>query len=102
MTLLLSVLAAVISTVIWYSSDKFRKMMIGTLCLMLWGASGMWLIDAIFEYMEMGSLYFTPSLHEMVNDAFLGVAVIVLAMVIWVVLLLIRDPFGVVKGEFKK
>lgn len=102
MTLLLSVLAAVITTVIWYSSDKFRKMKIGILGYMFWGASAMWFVDAIFEYMELKELYFTPSLHDMVNDAFLGLAVIVLAMVIWVVILLIRDPFGVVKGEFKK
>ena len=39
----------------------------------------------------------------MLNDFFLGLSVVALAMVIWLVILLIKDPKGVVKAQlFKK
>ena len=57
----------------------------------------MWLVDAIFEYAELGAEYFTPAPADMLNDAFLGLAVVALGLIIWVVWLLIKDPKGVVK-----
>lgn len=33
----------------------------------------------------------------MLNDLFLGLSVVALALIIWLVILLIRDPKGVVK-----
>ena len=69
---------------------------------MFWGASIMWLVDAIFEYAELGAEYFTPALEDMINDAFLGLSVIALALVIWIVILLIKDPKGTVKARLKK
>lgn len=101
MTLLLTVFAAVIATVVWYNR-KDNKMKIGVLCFMFWGASLMWLIDAIFEFAELKAEYFTPAVEDMLNDAFLGLAVIALALVIWVVILLITDPKGSVKAALKK
>ena len=39
----------------------------------------------------------------MLNDTFLGLSVIALGLVIWTVVLLIKDPKGVVKAKlFKK
>ena len=98
MTLLLTVFAAVASTVAWYMNANNRKMMVGTLCWLFWGASLMWLVDAVFEYREVGSAYFTPSAADMLNDTYLGLAVIALGMVIWIVALLLKDPEGVVKS----
>ena len=70
---------------------------------MFWGASLMWLGDAIFEYMELGAEYFTPAAADMLNDLFLGLSVIALALVIWLVILLVKDPKGVVRAQlFKK
>ncbi|MDD6727663.1 MAG: hypothetical protein PUE08_00370 [Eubacteriales bacterium] len=103
MTLLITIFAAVISTVLWYKNAPEDKMQIKALCFMFWGASLMWLVDAVFEYAELKAAYFTPSLEDMINDAFLGLSVIALALVIWVVILLIKDPKGVVKNAlFKK
>lgn len=102
MTLLVTVFAAVISTVIWYASAAAREMKVSTLCWMFWGASLMWLCDAIFEYAELGAAYFTPAPGDMLNDLFLGLSVIALALVIWLVILLVKDPKGVVKAQLLK
>lgn len=103
MTLLVSALAAVISTAIWYSSEKAREMKVGMLCWMFWGASVMWLVDAVFEFIELKAEYFTPAFSDMLNDAFLGLSVITLALIVWIVYLLIKDPNGVIKnGRAKK
>ncbi len=52
----------------------------------------MWFVDAVFEYAELKAEYFTPSAEDMLNDLFLGLSVIALALVIWLVILLIKDP----------
>ncbi|MGI6205469.1 MAG: hypothetical protein ACOYJI_02390 [Anaerovoracaceae bacterium] len=97
MTLLIAAAAAVISTAVWYAKDGKSPMMIGLLCWLFWGASIMWFVDAVFEYAEKGAAYFTPSGSEMLNDTFLGLSVVVVALVIWIAALLIRDPRGTVR-----
>lgn len=78
-------------------------MKVGILCSMYWGASLMWLIDAIFEYNEAGAEFFTPAPLDMLNDAFLGVSVVAFGLIIWLAILLIKDPKGIVKSTlFKK
>ena len=49
MTLLIAVFAAVITTIIWYTNDKRSQLKLGTLALMYWGASLMWMVDAVVE-----------------------------------------------------
>ncbi len=103
MTLLITVFAAVICTVIWYKNAPKSDMKVGILCWMYWGASLMWLVDAIFEYAELHEAYFTPAPADMLNDLFLGLSVIALGLVAWLIILLIKDPKGVVKSTlFKK
>lgn len=103
MTLLITIFAAVISTVVWYRTAPKSNMKLGTLSLMYWGASIMWFVDAIFEYAELKAEYFTPAPADMLNDFFLGLSVVALGLIIWVAVLLISDPKGVVKGVlFKK
>lgn len=99
MTLLIAVFAAVISTAVWYASEKARKMNVSLLCYMFWGASLMWMVDAITEYVELRDEYFTPAIQDMINDSFLGISVIALALIIWVVSVLVKDPFGVIKNR---
>lgn len=60
MTLLIAVFAAVITTIIWYTNDRRSQLRLGTLTLMYWGASLMWMVDAVTEYIEAGAEYFTP------------------------------------------
>lgn len=108
MTLLVTVFAAVIATAVWYR-DAARAargdckhpsttMRVGMLVWMFWGASLMWLVDAIAEYVKVGADYFAPDPLEMLNDTFLGLSVIALGGVIWVVALLVRDPAGVLRS----
>lgn len=102
MTLLLTIFAAVVTTAIWYSSEKVRELRVGMLVFMFWGASLMWLVDAVVEFIEIRAEYFTPAAEDMLNDAFLGVSVIALALVIWIVALLIKDPKRVIASRLKK
>ena len=101
MTLLLTVFAAVIVTVKWYNR-KDDSMKLGILVFMYWGASIMWLVDAIFEYAELKAEYFTPAPADMLNDAFLGLSVVALGLVIWIVRLLVTDPKGIIRKSLKK
>ena len=101
MTLLITVFAAVIATVKWYNR-KDDSMKLGILCFLYWGASIMWLVDAIFEFAELHAEYFTPAAEDMLNDAFLGLSVVALGLVIWLVRLLITDPKGSVRAALKK
>ncbi len=103
MTLLTTVFAAIICTIIWYKTAPKNDMKIGILCWMYWGASLMWLADAIFEYARIQAEYFTPAPLDMLNDLYLGLSVVAFGMIIWLVILLVKDPKGVVKEAlFKK
>ncbi len=70
MTLLTTVFAAIASTIVWYKKAPENEMKVGILCWMYWGASLMWLVDAIFEYIEIGAGLFTPVPVDMLNDLF--------------------------------
>ena len=97
MTLLTSLFAAIICTIIWYKKAPDKEMRMGTLSLIYWGASIMWFVDAIFEFVELKAEYFTPEPLEMLNDFFLGISVVALGLIIWLIILLIKDPRGVIK-----
>lgn len=97
MLLLVASCAAVISTILWYCTED-RGMRLGTLALIYWGASLMWFVDAVVEYLETGAEYFTPSAGDMLNDLFLGLSVVVLGLIIWLVMVLLKDP----KGKIRK
>lgn len=101
MTLLITVFAAVISTVVWYTKPQ-SNMKIGILSLMYWGASLMWLVDAIAEYIEIGAEYFTPAPIDMLNDTYLGLSVVALGLIIWLIILLIKDPNGRIKSALTR
>jgi len=94
MTLLITAIAAIVSSLLWYNSmtkDGKDTMKYSTLCYMFWGASLMWFVDAIFEYAEAGAEFFTPAFADMVNDAFLGISAVVLGLIIWLARLLWSD-----------
>ena len=102
MTLLVTVIAAVICTVIWYRTATKDTMKVSTLCFIYWGASLMWMVDAFFEYAQLHAEFFAPSLQDMVNDAFLGISAVVLGLVVWIVRLLFSDQKNVLKPYHKK
>ena len=102
MCLILTAVAAVVSTAIWYASEKMRDMKISVLCWLFWGAAIMWLVDLVFEYAEEGAKVFEPEFADVLNDSLLGLAVITIALVIWIAVLLVRDPKGVVRSILLK
>lgn len=102
MTLLVTVFAAVAATIVWYRHAPKNEMLVGVLCWLYWGASLMWLVDAIFEFVELGAEYFTPAPEELLNDLFLGLSVVALGLVIWLAVLLLKDPKGVVRAALHK
>ena len=99
MHLLLTVFAAVGATTIWYCTSSRAQLHLGLLCWLFWGASLMWLVDAVAEYIELGAAYFNPAPQTMLNDAFLGLSIIALALVVWLMRLLIADPRGVIRAK---
>lgn len=101
MTLLITVFAAVFATVKWYGQTDGRWNL-APLCFLYWGAALMWLADAIFEYMELGADYFAPALADMVNDAYLGLSAVALGLVVWLVILLVKDPQGSIRAALRK
>lgn len=102
MTLLITVAAAIVCTVIWYKNAPEDRLKVKILCFLFWGASLMWLVDACFEYAELGAAYFTPAAADLLNDAYLGLSVVALGLIVWLVILLIKDPEGKVKAALLK
>ncbi|MBQ9388065.1 MAG: hypothetical protein IJU01_05330 [Lachnospiraceae bacterium] len=102
MTLLITVIAAIAATVVWYANENRDTYRLGTLSLIYWGASLMWLMDFVFEYAELKAEYFNQEFADILNDSLLGVAVVALGLVAWLIILLIKDPKGVFKKKFAK
>ncbi len=102
MTLLITIFAACITTILWYKNAPNDSMNLGFLALMYWGASLMWMCDAVFEYKELGAEFFAPETADMINDGFLGLSVVALGMVIWIVRLIVKDPKGIVRKTISK
>ena len=96
MTLLITVIAAVIATAVWYFKDD-GSLQISALCFMFWGASLMWFVDGIFCVAEGESF-----LDLSVSDALLGFVIVISGLVVWVITLLYKDPKHVVKLLFAK
>ena len=84
-----------------------KEYALSALLYMFWGATLMWLIDAIVSFAKEGSAFFMPLagatveetvinqqefFYNQMNDLYLGIAVIALALIIWVIILLIKDP----------
>ena len=72
MTLLITLFAAIIATACWYARAPKSKMRLDLLCWMYWGASLMWMVDLLAEYLEAGTEVFTPAPLDMLHDSYLG------------------------------
>lgn len=88
MYFVITALAAVVTTAIWYIKEGKYKL--GFLSLLLWGATIMWLVDHVIGYMLEGGefLEVTP------DAALLGGVVVIIAFIIWEIALLSADPKG--------
>lgn len=103
MCLLLTVLAAAASLVVWYLHPRRKALRLDWLCWMYGGAALMWAVDAAFELAEGGAeVFFQPPAADMLNDAYLGASAVALGLLIWAVGLLARDPDGVLRPAARK
>ena len=97
MTLVITVFAALIATIIWYFNDNRNQYKLGTLSLIYWGASLMWFIDFVFEYAELKADYFVQEIGDIINDSLLGICVVALGLIAYIIILIIKDPKKVLK-----
>lgn len=102
MTLLITIIAAAVATIVWYVNENRDAYKLGTLSFIYWGASLMWLMDFVAEYKELGADYFAREFADILNDSLLGVAVVALGLVAWIIVILVKDPKGVIKNKLSK
>lgn len=102
MTLLITLIAAVCATLVWYFNSNRDRYKLGTLSLMYWGAGLMWFVDFVFEYAELKADYFVQEFADILNDSLLGITVVVLGLIIWVAILIIKDPNKVIEDKLTK
>lgn len=62
----------------------------------------MGLANFIFEYSELKADYFNQSFESILNDSLLGLTVVTIGLVIWLVILLVKDPNGLFEKKFTK
>lgn len=98
MWLIMTALAAVITTVIWYVNAPEDKYKVGLLSLFYWGATLMWFVDHVMAYLMEGGDFFEINL----DATLLGVSVLVLGLIVWEIVLLISDPKGILKTILKQ
>lgn len=91
MWLLILSFSAAIATILWYSMAEDDKYMLKLLSLILWGASIMIFVDHTMGYLMEGGEFI-----EITADAtVLGISLLIVALIIWEVVLLLKDPKGV-------
>ena len=86
MCLLITLFAAVIATIVWYVQIPNYRYKICKLGFIYWGASLMWLVDAFFCIAEG-----EPFLDMSLNDALLGLTVVLCGLLAWAAILLIKS-----------
>jgi hypothetical protein len=98
MWLIILAFAAAIATPIWYSMAEDDKYLLRLLCLILWGATIMVFVDHVMGYLMEGGEFL-----ELTLDATaLGFAMLTAALVIWEIIIILKDPKKVLykrKGE---
>ena len=94
MYLIITALAAIVVTILWYVNAPEDKYKLNILCFIFWGSTLMWIVDHVMAYLNEGGEFFDLTL----DATLLGVSVVILGLVAWIIVLLASDP----KGVFKK
>jgi hypothetical protein len=97
MWLIMTSLAAIVTTIIWYDKSPKGKYKLGFLSLMFWGATLMWLADHLMAFLTEGGEFFEINL----DATLLGISVIIFALLVWLIVLLVSDPKGVIQKALK-
>ncbi len=92
MWLLIIAYAAVISTALWYSKAGNDAYGFKYLALILWGTAIMAFIDHLHSYLTEGGEFLEASL----DNVLLGLSALLIALIMWIVIVLIKDPRRVV------
>lgn len=95
MWLIVMMFAAVIATALWYIYDDRRETYaLGFLALIFWGTSIMVLVDHVMGYLAEGGEFIevTP------DAALLSMTLVLTALIIWEIVLIIRDPERILRG----
>ena len=91
--LLITALAGVVSTIIWYIKSPGEKYRLSLLSWLFWGATIMIFVDHLVSY-----ILEKEEILEMTSEAaLLGLTLIITALVIWVIILILTDPKGILR-----
>jgi hypothetical protein len=88
MWLIILAFAAAIATPIWYSMAEDDRYLLRLLCLILWGATIMVFVDHVMGYLMEGGEFLELTLDATI----LGFAMLTAALVIWEIILILKDP----------
>jgi hypothetical protein len=88
MWLIILAFAAAIVTPIWYSTAEEDRYLLRLLCLILWGATIMVFVDHVMGYLMEGGEFLELTLDATV----LGFAMLTAALIIWEIILVLKDP----------
>ncbi len=80
---------AIMSTLVWYIWDHGDEYRMDILVLISWGTTIMVFADHLMGYLEEG-IFLDTSLNALI----LGIIMALVALLLWVIALLIKDPKG--------
>lgn len=91
MWLIILSFSAVITTALWYSMAENDKYMLKFLSVILWGSAIMVLVDHVMGYLMEGGEFIEISTEATI----LGFTMLLAALIIWEIVLMLKDPRGV-------
>jgi hypothetical protein len=89
MWLIITLIAAVGATILWYVAPEIYKL--DVLSLLLWGASCMILVDHILGY-KNGSFFEMETEGLLNNSIILGIVMLIPVFIIWITIIIIKKP----------
>jgi len=88
MFFIITALAAIVATIIWYVNAPEDKYKLSLLSFIFWGATLMWFVDHVMAYLIEGGEFFEITL----DATLLGVTVVLFGLLVWMIVLLVSDP----------
>ncbi len=79
MWLILTAVAAIVTTLLWYTKAPKDKYKLGFLSLIFWGATVMWVVDHLWAYLAGNGEFLEINL----SATLLGVVVIIVGFILW-------------------
>lgn len=90
MYFIITALAAIVTTIIWYRLPK-NKYKLSTLCFIYWGATLMWFVDHVIAFFIEGGDFFEITL----DATLLGITVVLCGFFAWVIITFAKNSKGV-------